>query len=330
MADADIAPIIIKKIKKGGHGHHGGAWKVAFADFVTAMMAFFLLMWLIASTNTEQRKTIAAYFNDPTATTGYSGSGGGDPALDGGDGFLDGRGQSPFTGKSDDPNAVSHADDPVAPSLAQEDLERQRMEAMLEELNSVIDVGKALAEFADQLLFDITEEGLRIQIVDRENRAMFDTGAATLKPYAVDILREIVDVIRSAPNPISISGHTDAAAYAANASYGNWELSADRANAARRALVAAGLPETQVGRVVGRGAAEPFDAEHPDAPVNRRISIVVLSSHGGGESAPAVQDPTLDIPATPAPPALAVPDFVPEQASPDDWASPSAAAAPVH
>ncbi|MCP5198725.1 MAG: flagellar motor protein MotB [Gammaproteobacteria bacterium] len=326
MDATDIAPIIIKKVRKGGHGHHGGAWKVAFADFVTAMMAFFLLMWLIASTNTAQRKTIAAYFNDPLATRGYSGNGAGDPALDGGDGFLDGRGQNPFTGQSEDQTATSHGDDEAAAQRPdQVAIEQQRMQAMLAELNSVIDVGKALAEFADQLLFDITDEGLRIQIVDRENRAMFDTGAATLKPYAVRILQEIVAVIRQAPNKISISGHTDATAYAANASYGNWELSADRANAARRALVAAGLPPAQVGRVVGRGAAEPFDAAHPAAPVNRRISIVVLSSHGSEEVRGAASIPAL--PATPPAAAATRPSAAPLAAGPPhagaDWSRPT-------
>ncbi len=295
MAEAEQA-IIIKKIKKGGHGHHGGAWKVAFADFAVAMMAFFMLMWLLATTTTVQQASISAYFNDPLATTGYSGNGAGNPALDGGDGILDGRGANPFTGKSEDEEATSHAQKGEAESDGQgdgqsedegesggnpEELERIRLEEMLEELRGVIEGGKALEEYADQLIFDMAAEGLRIQIVDKENRAMFDQGSATLKPYAGKILSEIVKVINDVPNRVSISGHTDAMPYASENGYSNWELSADRANAARRSLLASGLPESKIGRVVGLGPSDLLDPSQPQAPINRRISIVVLRGDYG-------------------------------------------------
>jgi chemotaxis protein MotB len=296
MATDVEQPIIIKKVKAGGHGHHGGAWKVAFADFVTAMMAFFLLMWLLNSTTVEQKASISAYFNDPLATTGYSGNGAGNPALDGGDGILEGRGPNPFTGHSEDSSAISYGDEKQGEEAAgdlgtgiddspgevdAEAAERARLQSLLEELRSVIDAGRALEDYADQLLFDITEEGLRIQIVDQENRAMFDQGSAHLQPYTEDILAEIVRVIDQVPNRISISGHTDAKPYANGIGYSNWELSADRANAARRELIAAGLPEAKIGRVVGLGPSDLLDSQPPEAPVNRRISIVVLRGDHG-------------------------------------------------
>ena len=305
MASDVEQPIIIKKVKAAGHGHHGGAWKVAFADFVTAMMAFFLLMWLLNTTTVEQRASISAYFNDPLATTGYSGNGAGNPALDGGDGILDGRGPNPFTGHSEDSSAISYGDekqgeeaagdlgtgiDDAPGEIDAEAAERARLQGLLEELRSVIDAGRALEDYADQLLFDITEEGLRIQIVDQENRAMFDQGSAHLKTYTEDILTEIVRVIGEVPNRIAISGHTDAKPYASSTGYSNWELSADRANAARRQLLAAGLPEVKIGRVVGLGPSDLLDPRNPEAPVNRRISIVVLRGDHGrrlGLDAPA-------------------------------------------
>lgn len=278
-ANQGAAPIIIKKIKKGGHGHHGGAWKVAFADFVTAMMAFFMLMWLMSSTTVEERAAISSYFNDPLATTGYSGNGAGNPALNGGEGILSGRGESPFTSQSDNKDNTTT----TGPSEEEDadKLDRARMIKMMDELKAVVDAGKGLKDYADQVLFDITPEGLRIQIVDKENRAMFAQGSARLQSYTADILHEIVKVISEAPNRVSISGHTDATPYAFDGEYGNWELSADRANAARRELLNGGLPEDKIGRVVGLGSSDLLDPSQPQAPINRRISIVVLRGDFG-------------------------------------------------
>ncbi len=280
-ANQGAAPIIIKKIKKGGHGHHGGAWKVAFADFVTAMMAFFMLMWLLSSTTVEQRIAVSAYFNDPLATTGLSGNGAGNPALTGGSGILEGQGENPFTSQSTNQDNTTTSG-PTEQELENADkLDRARMIKMMDELKEVVDAGQGLKDFADQVLFDITPEGLRIQIVDKENRAMFDQGSAHLQDYTADILHEIVKVISEAPNRISVSGHTDATPYSMDGDYGNWELSADRANAARRELLAGGLPEEKVGRVVGLGSSDLLDPSQPRAPINRRISIVVLRGDFG-------------------------------------------------
>ena len=351
-ANQSAAPIIIKKIKKGGHGHHGGAWKVAFADFVTAMMAFFMLMWLMGSTTPEQKATIANYFNDPMATTGYSGNGAGNPALNGGDGILAGRGQNAMTGQSDNPeNTTTHG-----PSQEEDEeaLEKAQMVRMMEELKSIIAAGKELNQYADQVLFDITPEGLRIQIIDKENRAMFDQGSARLESYTRDILHEMVKIISQAPNRISISGHTDAKPYADDSEYGNWELSADRANAARRELLAGGLAEEKVGRVVGLGPSDLLDPSQPEAPLNRRISIVVLrGDHGKAvpvdganpnpaapapadrsstDSAPVIEPPaeaTSGPSAEPAPPPAAQPHATAELAAeaPDAVAAPTTAPA---
>lgn len=280
-ANQGAAPIIIKKIKKGGHGHHGGAWKVAFADFVTAMMAFFMLMWLLSSTTVEQRVAVSAYFNDPLATTGLSGNGAGNPALTGGAGILEGQGENPFTSQSTNQDNTTTSG-PTEQELEDADkLDRARMIKMMDELKEVVDAGKGLKDFADQVLFDITPEGLRIQIVDKENRAMFNQGSALLQDYTADILHEIVKVISEAPNRISVSGHTDATPYSMDGDYGNWELSADRANAARRELLAGGLPEEKIGRVVGLGSSDLLDTSQPRAPINRRISIVVLRGDFG-------------------------------------------------
>lgn len=323
-------PIIIKKIKKGGHGHHGGAWKVAFADFVTAMMAFFMLMWLLGSTTPEQKAAIAEYMNDPLASSGPGGAGK-SPVLDGGDGILDGDGPSAF------PNNIPGEDDfenpgTGAPSQDKAEemaaaAERERMESLLEELKKAIDAGQALKPFKDQLLLDITNEGLRIQIVDKENRPMFAVGSPVLQDYTRVILRELVKVINQVPNRISISGHTDRTPYASSNGYSNWELSADRANAARRELVAGGMPEDKIGRVVGLSSSVLFDKENPYSPINRRISIIVMNkaaeeavSEGEGNGEPAEQPMPTD--ETLPPPA--------ERAALDDAAAaPSTAAAPA-
>ncbi len=272
--------IIVRKVRKGGHGHHGGAWKVAFADFVTAMMAFFMLMWLMGSTTPEQKAAISDFFNNPVPGEGSGGTNP-NPVLDGGAGLLDGQGPSPFPSyrpiDSDTPREDAGAASEILAEKIAAERERERMESLLEELNNAIEAGQSLKPFKDQLLIDITNEGLRIQIVDKENRAMFAQGSPVLENYMREILREIVKVINTVPNRISISGHTDRTPYASSNGYSNWELSADRANAARRELVAGGLPETKIGRVVGLSSSVLFDKENPYSPINRRISIIVMN-----------------------------------------------------
>ncbi len=263
-------PIVIKKVVKGG-GHHGGAWKVAFADFATAMMAFFLLLWLMGSTTEEQKGAISEYFLNPSNTPGTSdvpspsaiqGPGGASTSMIELGGAMDLPDEAPV-------------DEQTIERLAEEQ-EKQRLEELLAELQEAVDRSQALKPFKDQLLLDITPEGLRIQIVDKENRSMFDVGSAQLKSYTVTILREIAKVINEVPNKISISGHTDARGYQRR-DYSNWELSADRANAARRAMVSGGMREEKIGRVVGLASSVLFDKERPYNPINRRISIIVMN-----------------------------------------------------
>ena len=323
-------PIIIKKIKKGGHGHHGGAWKVAFADFVTAMMAFFMLMWLLGSTTPEQKAAIADYMNDPTASSGPGGSGK-SPVFDGGSGINDGKGPSPMPqnapGQEDQPSAAS---DPMSeyqpPSFDEaekmaEEAEHRKLESLMEELKSALEA-QALKPFKDQLLLDITSEGLRIQIVDKENRPMFAQGSPVLQSYTREILHEIVKVIKAVPNHISISGHTDKTPYSSSNGYSNWELSADRANAARRELIVGGLNEDKIGRVVGLSSSVLFDKQNPFSPINRRISIIVMNKaaeqavtqgEGATEQDSAAEAPPAD-PSIPTPAAKAGLDDAPAPA----------------
>jgi len=176
-----------------------------------------------------------------------------------------------------------------------EQVEKERLELLLQELQNKVNENPQLQKFKDQILFEITQDGLRIQIMDAENRPMFDSGSARLKPYFEDILLAMADTIKAVPNKISISGHTDAKPYSGTGDFGNWELSANRANAARRALVAGSYPDAQVARVVGYASSALFDRENPFNPVNRRIDIVVLTKKAqraiegeqGAEPAPA-------------------------------------------
>ncbi len=270
MSDDSQRPIVIKRIKKGGGGHHGGAWKIAYADFVTAMMAFFLLMWLLGSTTKANRQGISDYFNTPlkVALSGGEGSGDATSIIKGGGNDLTRR-----TGQ------VKHGE--IDPELAKKTLDKieaQKLAEMKQKLERLIENNPKLKQFKRQLKLDITSEGLRIQIVDEQNRPMFDSGSAVMKDYTRDILREIGRTLNELPNKISLSGHTDAVQYASGErGYSNWELSADRANASRRELVAGGLEEGKIMRVVGLGSAVPFDKDNPNSPVNRRISIIVMN-----------------------------------------------------
>jgi chemotaxis protein MotB len=259
--------IIVKKIKKGGHGHHGGAWKVAFADFVTAMMAFFLLLWLIASTTKEERAGISEYFSPPTQGLA-AGSGTSSDVID------MGGGQKISRGDASEQNARQPTDDEIKKAV---ETERERLESLMEEIKKAIEASANLKPFKDQLLLDITPEGLRIQIVDKENRPMFDSGSAELKPYTKVILHELAKTINTVPNRLSLTGHTDAARFVGRENYSNWELSADRANASRRELIVGGLAAEKIAKVVGLASMIPFDKDNPRSPVNRRIAIIVMN-----------------------------------------------------
>jgi chemotaxis protein MotB len=259
-----LRPVIIRRKKITEEAHHGGTWKVAYADFVTALMAFFLVMWLVAAANDAQRAAIFSYFKDPSAEQGIVETMA--PGLDG----PGGASTSPI-------DLDGGLDAPLTPEQVKE-FERQQAEKMRKDLEAQIAKIEALKPYEDQLLIDVTAEGLRIQIVDAQNRPMFALSGTELKPYARDILVEVGKFLNTVPNRITITGHTDTAPFiAGRPNYDNWELSADRANAARRTLLQGGLERSKVARVIGMSSYVLLDADNPRNPMNRRISIVVLN-----------------------------------------------------
>ncbi len=272
-----LQPIIVKKIKKGGHGHHGGAWKIAYADFVTAMMAFFLLMWLLGSTTEGDKKGIADYFNSPLKISMMGGSGSGDSSsiIKGGGSDLSRSGGQVKNGEVE---AKKRSLNLQALKAEQKRAEMAKLKAIKEKVEDVLASNPKLAAMKSQIQLDMTADGLRIQIVDEQNRAMFDSGSAYVKPYMRDLLREIGLVLAEVPNRLTLEGHTDAQAFAGgDRGYSNWELSSDRANSSRRELVAGGLPDEHVLRVQGLASSQLFEPADPASPANRRISIIVMN-----------------------------------------------------
>ncbi len=281
MSDDTQQPIVVKRIKKGGGGAHGGAWKIAYADFVTAMMAFFLLMWLLGSTTSGDLKGIADYFNTPLKVALSGGSGSGDSSSiikAGGEDLTRTYGQN---NKSDkDQRKIINLRAAKADYAAIEKAEREKLAGLKKQIEAMIEKKPELRQFKNQLLLDLTSEGLRIQVVDEQNRPMFDSASAELKPYAREILYSIAKLINEVDNRISLAGHTDATPFSGGQqNYNNWDLSTDRANASRRALIAGGMREDRVMRLVGLASAVPYDRTDPFNPVNRRISIIVLNKH---------------------------------------------------
>ncbi len=296
-------PIIIKKVrKKAGHAaHHGGAWKVAYADFVTAMMAFFLLLWLLNATTEEQMAGLADYFAPTVASVSVGGAGG----VMGGRSMLSpGSADSSMTkpgvavslmpleetdvpdyegdpGETPEgePDSDSIGSSPLDERLLQQ-LEQMEFEKAETELREAIEASPELREFSENLLIDMTAEGMRIQIADAEQRSMFPSGSNEMYPHTRQLLDKIVQVISALPNDVAVIGHTDAAQYQSGHEYGNWELSTDRANASRRMLVELGFPEWRIARVVGMADQDPLILEDPFSPENRRISILLLRSSG--------------------------------------------------
>ncbi len=263
--------VVIKRVKKGHEAYHGGAWKVAMADFAMAMMALFLILWLINSSNEEEIAKVAGYFNDPQSAEEGSKTNsqwvidlGGSPAV------QDNVAES----QTIDPTKILQAEEIES---AAEAIERARLETMEAEFQQQIDASSTLSPYRDQIKVDITSEGVRIQIVDKTNRPMFDPGSARLKYYAEDILYEMAPIFGAVPNRISITGHTDSSGGKSAWAAGNWELSASRANSARRALGDAGLSEDKIAQVVGMGDKAHFNIAEPESAINRRIAIVVLN-----------------------------------------------------
>jgi len=272
-----LQPIIIKRIKKSGHAAHGGAWKIAYADFVTAMMAFFLLMWLLGSTTDGDKKGIADYFQSPLkiAMSGGSGSGDSNSVLKGGGESLTSTvGQV----KKGDVEAQRNTINLHKLKAEQKRAEIARLEDLKQEIQQKLQSSEKLRDVSSQIRLDMTRDGLRIQIVDDQNRPMFASGSATIAPYMKDLLREIGAVLTEVPNRLTLEGHTDALPFpGGDRGYSNWELSADRANASRRELITGGLADDRVLRVQGLASSQPFDDKDPLAPTNRRISIIVMN-----------------------------------------------------
>lgn len=273
-----LQPIIIKRVKKGGHVAHGGAWKIAYADFVTAMMAFFLLMWLLGSTSEGDKKGISDYFQSPlkVALAGGSGSGSSNSLLNGGGNDITQTvGQ---TSKSDGDAAKAKKVATEQFRAAEAKADSKKLSALGAKIAAAISNNAKLAEFSSQIKLQLTPDGLQIQIVDDQKRPMFDSGSADVKPYMRDILREIGVALMDVENKISLDGHTDRQSFGNVAhGYSNWELSADRANSARRELMSAGMPENKLARVVGMASSVPYDPDNPNAPSNRRISLLVMT-----------------------------------------------------
>ena len=277
MANEELRPIIVKRIKKVAGGHHGGAWKIAYADFVTAMMAFFLLMWLLGSTTKGTLQGIAEYFQTPLKVAMAGGEGSGDSSSllkGGGKDITASEGQVKKSDAERNKKNYNLKDAEAALALA----DAARLKALKEKIESVIDKNPILKQYKSQLLLDMTTDGLRIQMVDEQNRPMFASAKADLEPYTKQILHEIGMALNEVPNRISLSGHTDAAPYSSgDRGYSNWELSSDRANASRRELILGGMDESKVLRVVGLSSAVLFNKEDPLDPINRRISIIVMN-----------------------------------------------------
>jgi chemotaxis protein MotB len=319
-SEAKARPIYIKRVKAAAAGHHGGAWKVAYADFVTAMMAFFMVMWLITAVSKDQRAAIFDYFKNPSMEPGKSvkpapgqmGPGGASTSPINMRGGLDAPKTSqqktdkvgatvmtspapPIDLKSPEQKAAEAAETAKL-------IEKKQLDSLMDDLKQAISKSQALEPYKDQLLLDITPEGLRIQILDAQNRPMFDIGSSRLKSYSAAILREVTSYLRTVPNRLSITGHTDTTPYAGVTGYTNWDLSTDRANAARRALESAGLDTERISRVVGLASSVLFDKQNPRSAVNRRISIVVMTQQ-------AEQDAKkTDLPALAATPPTANPE----------------------
>lgn len=284
MADGDTEqPIIVKKIKKSD-GHHGGAWKVAYADFVTAMMAFFLLLWLLNVSTDEQREAISSYFDPthPKVSSAESGAGG----------VLGGLSMQPKGSMAtavqpitmQRPSQQRMQGKQLTPKEAAEEAakEKKRKEEEAEfkkvenQIRQAIQESPELKKLQENLLIDMTPEGLRIQIIDKDGEPMFPSGSAQMFQKMRDLVRMIADVIMDVPNELSLRGHTDSVPYASGATYTNWELSTDRANAVRRAFLEDGIPKARLNNVQGKADREPLIEDNPADPRNRRISIILL------------------------------------------------------
>lgn len=287
MAAPNERPIIIKKVKKVVHAHHGGAWKIAYADFVTAMMAFFLLMWLISMTTPEQKQGLADYFAPSNVSRSTSGAGG----IMGGTAFDEEGARMPGT-KPQVVMTISTPAAPESPELAEQKAKNaiemdklmreksarddRNFRSAAESIRQSMRENPDLTELSQNVIIDETPEGLRIQIVDQDGRSMFPAGLAEPYERTRQLIDEVAKTLVKLPNRVTISGHTDANPVKDRPGYSNWELTADRANATRRILENAGLSNDRIYQVAGKAESEPLFPEDPYMAANRRLSIVLL------------------------------------------------------
>jgi chemotaxis protein MotB len=287
----EVQPIIIKKIKKAGHGHHGGAWKVAYADFVTAMMAFFMLLWLLNVTTEEQKNAISNYFDPsaPQVSESTSGAGGvmGGLSVQSEGAMTDTQQEmtkQETTGKASNDSTATEVNQTTAEAQDTRDMEQElkaredaRFEHTKEDIEKALQETEEMRELAKHLMIDITPEGLRIQIIDQDKDPMFASGSAQMFEKTQKLIAKVADLIKPLPNAISVRGHTDATPYAnASGTYTNWELSADRANATRRILESHAIPQKRLANVMGKSDTELFLPQAPNDARNRRISLLML------------------------------------------------------
>lgn len=310
MSDDTQQPIIVRKVNKGHGGHHGGAWKIAYADFVTAMMAFFLLLWLLGSTAEEDLKGISEFFQNPSVVSQQGGTGVGNSSsiIPGGGQDLTRsigevrRGDVEPQRRQIPLDATMPRESREVPSEEEEARERARLLNMKGRIEALIEANPNLRAFRHQILIDITAEGLRIQLVDEQNRPMFDLSSAELRPHTRELLRAIGRALNDLPNRLSLSGHTDSKPFAGgDRGFSNWELSANRANASRREMVMGGLDPAKVLRVVGQADTIHFNADDPLDPSNRRIAIVVMNKRTEDAVLGTQQRPGVDVGSEPVP-----------------------------
>ena len=291
MAEEDKVeqPIIVKKIKKGG-GHHGGAWKVAYADFVTAMMAFFLLLWLLNVSTDEELNAISSFFDPthPSVSDRTSGAGGVLGGLSMAEQGSMATNLQPITDPAASGSAVNNRsakkDDIVeevdskreAAKERQRKQEEARFKKAEEALKEAIENNPELADMKEHLIVDMTPEGLRIQVIDKEGKPMFASGSAQMFQKTQTLLEKVGEIISELPNELSIRGHTDSVPYGPGATYTNWELSSDRANSSRRVLLDSGFAADRINNVVGKADTEHLIPDDPNNASNRRISITLL------------------------------------------------------